>query len=87
MFKKSKSAASEKTIKKSEKFYFRIIQDALAILKPKKKKETFEFPTPKKSEYFGRRSEIVTAYTKRGTKQLKLKNALKGNYEFDFITK
>ena len=39
------------------------------------------------SEYFGRRSEIVTAYTKRGTKQMKLKNALKGNHEFDFITK
>lgn len=39
------------------------------------------------SEYFGRRSEIVNAYTKRGTKQMKLKNALKGNHEFDFITK
>ena len=57
--------------------------------KPTAKKETSlkGWRRSPDSEYFGRRSEIVNAYTKRGTKQMKLKNALKGNYEFDFITK
>lgn len=36
------------------------------------------------SEYFGQRSKIVVAKTPKGEKLMKLKNALKGNYEWSF---
>ena len=38
----------------------------------------------KPSEYFGERSKIVTAFTPKGTRQMKLKNALKKGFEFQF---
>ncbi|WP_313214105.1 hypothetical protein [Soonwooa sp.] len=37
------------------------------------------------SEYFGQRSKIVIASTPRGERKMKLKNALKGGYQFQII--
>lgn len=53
---------------------------------PLQKKQTSQkgWRYSKPSEYFGKRSKIVTAYTKKGQKLMKLKNALKAGFEFDF---
>ena len=49
----------------------------------KKRKSGYWKPSPQ-SEYFGQRSKIVTATTSKGPKKMKLKNALKQNYKFEF---
>lgn len=36
------------------------------------------------SEYFGRRSKVVTAITPKGPQKMKLKNALKKDFQFNF---
>lgn len=53
-------------------------------LKSKNKPSKAYWRTSPPSEYFGKRSMIVTAETPKGEKQMKLKNALKKNFEFQF---
>lgn len=52
--------------------------------KPKKKRKFGYWKPSPQSEYFGKRSKIVTAETPKGPKQMKLKNALKKGLEFNF---
>lgn len=74
-----------KELKKSERFYHRILQDAKMICKPKKKEDVLtKKPTWRKSqlsENHGQQSRIVTAYSsKKKFKKMKLKNAVKKGF-------
>lgn len=75
----------ENKLKPSDRFKMRILQDAKLVSTPKKKKEDTDpksWPA-KPSEYFGKRSNIITANLPDGsTKRMKLKNALKHGYSF-----
>ncbi len=75
-----------KEIKKSAKFYFRILQDAKMFCKPKKKEETVSkksvWKNSDRSEHFGKRNQIVKVKTKNGITSMKLKNALKKGLQY-----
>lgn len=50
----------------------------------KNKPSKARWRTAEPSRYFGRRSKIVTAETPKGPQKMKLKNALKKDFEFTF---
>lgn len=76
---------SKEILKKSERFFARILQDAKMVCKPKKKEESATkksiWRVSQFSENHGQQSRIITAYSnKKEFKRMKLKNAVKKGF-------